>query len=222
MIQHSSTQKICKHCITVVSVLFFSITILQSDLCRSYASDVQSQIENEYPATPESVIENEHKNQYEYNFQNKSNYFLEEAKCEADCVIVVQSFFIRKIAQSEEKAKVKVEFNVVGTFCPGYISEKKDSGNTLTKTNVGEYNEFDIFKKSNNKFDKGTIIYDLIKEKNKWKIVPKWKGCPVLYISISAAITMINERIRFIKDKSIVERNLLIIDYLKKLQKNTK
>ncbi|MBN2653554.1 MAG: hypothetical protein JXR79_00360 [Nitrospirae bacterium] len=222
MIKHSSTLKICKYCITVIGVLFSSITILKSDLCRSYASDVQSQIKNVYPATPESVIENEHKNQYEYNFQNKSNYFLEEAKCEADCVIVVQSFFIKKIAQSEEKAKVKIEFNVVGTFCPGYIGEKEDNGNTLTKTNAGEYNEFDIFTKSNNKFDKGIIIYDLIKEKNKWKIVPKWKGCPVLYISIESAIKIIEDDIKLIKNKSIIDRNLKIINYMKILQKDNK
>lgn len=52
--------------------------------------------------------------------------------------------------------------------------------------------------------------------------MPKWKGCPVTYMSIDAAIKFIEDNMRFIKDDSIKKRNLKIIDLLKGLQKTDK
>ena len=150
------------------------VSLLQGQISQSHAADKTTapQKETAYPATPEGVVENEHRQQYEYNFPGEPYYFLKEAKCTADCGITVNSFTVKKLTQSKDKAKVMIEFDVVGTFCPGYIGEKEDDGNTLTKTKAGE-NEFDIFKTTGGKFDKGVIFYDLVRKKDKWKIVPK-------------------------------------------------
>jgi hypothetical protein len=177
--------------------------------------------ENEYPATPEGVVENEHRKQYECNFPGES-YFLEESECMADYGIVVSSFAVKKLIQSESRARIMVEFDVVGTFHPGFITQKEDDGNTLTKTKSDGYHGFDVFKTKDGKYDYGVIYYDLVRKKDKWKIVPKWKGCPVLYMSIGAAIKFIEDEMKFIKDDSIKIRNLKIINYLKNLQKADK
>jgi hypothetical protein len=211
--------------------LFFTITVLlllfvslHGQWSQLYATDKTEapQKETAYPATPEGVVEAEHRRQYEYNFPSEPYYFLEEEKCEADCGITVKSFAVKKLSLSKDKARVMVEFEVVGTFCPGYIGEKEDNGNTLTKTKSGEYHGFDIFKRTGSKFDKGVIFYDLVRKDGKWMIVPKRKGCPVTYMSINATIKFIEDNIKLIKDESIKKRNLKIIDLLKGLQKTDK
>lgn len=208
------------HKFSVAIVAFFlSLFIsLQGQICQLDAAGKAhpTNKENEYPATPEEVVENEHKKQYDCNFPGEL-YFLEEAKCMADCGIIVNAFAVKKITQSEDKARVMVEFDVVGTFAAGYISEKEDKGNTLTKTRAGECNEFDVFKTTNGKFDYGVIYYDLVRKKGKWKIVPKWKGCPVIYMSISSAIQIIEEDLKYVKDESVKKRNLSIISNLRNL-----
>lgn len=208
-----------KSSVTIVAVFLSLFLLLQGQICQLDAAGKAhpTNKENEYPSTPEEVVENEHKKQYDCNFPGEL-YFLEEAKCMADCGIIVNAFAVKKITQSEDKASVMVEFDVVGTFAAGYISHKEDKGNTLTKTRAGECNEFDVFKTTNGKFDYGVIYYDLVKKKGKWKIVPKWKGCPVLYMSIGSAIKFIEIEMKFIKDDSIKIRNLKIINYLKNLQ----
>lgn len=209
---------------TVVAVLLLLVVLVQGQIGQLYAADKieTPHKETAYPATPEGVVENEHRRQYEYNFPGEPSYFLEEAKCEADCGIIVKSFAVKKLTQSKDKAKVMIEFDVVGTFCPGYIGEKEDNGNTLTKIKADDYHGFDVFKRTGGKFDKGVIFYELARKGDKWKIVPKWKGCSVTYMSIDAAIKFIEDNMRFIKDKSIKKRNLKIIDILKRLQKNDK
>lgn len=205
-----------------VSLLLF--ILLQGQIRQLYAADAQPTQKDTiaYPATPEGVVEDEHRRQYEYNFPGEPYYFLEEAKCTADYEIIVNSFAVKKLTQSKDKARVMIEFDVVGTFSPGYIGEKEDFGDTLTKTEAGVYNEFDIFKKTGGRFDKGVIFYDLVRKKDKWKIVPKRKGCLVIYTSIDAAIKFIEDNMKFIKDGSIKKRNLKIVDLLKGLQKTDK
>jgi len=207
----------------IIFTVFLSLFLfLQGQICQSQAAGKahQTKEENEYPATPEGVVENEHKKQYDFNFPGES-YFLEESECMADCGIIVNAFAVKKITQSEDKARVMVEFDVVGTFHPGFTNQKEDNGKTLTKTKAGECNEFDIFETTNGKFDYGVIYYDLVRKKGKWKIVPKWKGCPVLYMSIGSAIKIIEDVMKF-NDDSIKKRNLKIISYLKNLQKTNK
>lgn len=197
--------------------------LLQVNINQLYAGDIlPSEEEAEYPATPEGVVGSEHKQQYEYKFLKKSSYFLKEAKCEADCGIIVKSFTVKTISQSKDKAKVMIKFDVIGTFNSGYISEKKDNGNTLTKTKLGECNEFDIFNTTDSNFDYGVIYYDLVRKKDKWKIVHKSEGCTVTYISIDAAIKLIQDNMISVKDDNIKQRNLKIIDLLRIKQKNNK
>lgn len=131
----------------IVFAFFLSLFLfLPGQICQSQAAGKAHlpKEKNEYPATPEGVVENEHRQQYECNFPGEL-YFLEEAKCMADCGIIVNSFVVKKITQSEEKARVMVEFDVVGTFHPGFITQKEDDGNTLTKTKADGYRKIYCF-----------------------------------------------------------------------------
>jgi hypothetical protein len=210
-----------KRTVPIIIVLILISFMQQGQLNKLYAGTIKNKAEDisQYPATPEEVVEKEHRIQYEATFPGKQSYFLRDVKCEADYRITVKSFTVKKLIQSKNKAKVMVEFEVVGIFSGGYISEKKDNGNTLTKIKASECDDFDIFRTTGGKFDYGVIYYNLVKKDDKWKIVPK-RACDVIYMSIDSTINSIENELRFIKDDSIKKRNLEIISSLKNLQKH--
>jgi len=203
-----------------VVVLLILFVMLQGQVNKLYAEAIQpAEKTTVYPSTPEAVVENEHKNQYDRNFKGKPYYFLRESYCEADCGIIVNSYTVKKLTQSDDKARIMVEFDVVGTFSLGYVTEKDDHGYTLEKTKADECNDFDLFKTTSGEFDYGVIYYDLVREEGKWKIVPHWKGCFIEYMSIDTAINLIEDKMKSIKGDSIKTRNLKIIDFLRNLKK---
>jgi len=149
----------------IIVALLLLLVMPYGQVNKLYAEVIQPKEETvAYPSTPEGVVEDEHKKQYDRNFQGKPYYFLREAYCQSDYGIIVNSFTVKKLTQSDDKAGVIVGFDVVGTIRLGYVTEKEDDGQTLRKIKADECNDFDIFKTTGGEFDYGVIYYDLARE----------------------------------------------------------
>ena len=212
--------------ICVISVLLLVLFALPVSLAQAQ-TPATTQRAAAYPKTPVEVVKAWQLMEYEgcpifgeEGCSHKELYDLyddffpagQEPQCRADYAVIVSSFKVRPVLKKRDRAVIQVTFDVVGTLADGYLDQPVEIDEIWLKPQRENFESLSMI----NGMYKGTISYNMVREKNSWKILHE--GCVLTYLSVEAAVKYMEEKQGNIKEKSFLRRNQKIIDYLKSLR----